>query len=76
MLGLALNEFLNLGALADSAAEVVKLSSSNLTVTDNVNRNYVRRMKGESLFHTNTVRNSSYCEGLADSAALSLPPPF
>jgi len=70
VLGLALNEFLNLGALADSAAEVVELSSSDLTVTDNVDLLNVGRVNGEGLLNAYTVRNSAYGKGFGDAAAV------
>ena len=56
------DHFLNLGSLADTAAEVVELSASNLTLTDNVNSHYVRGMNGESLFNAASVSDSSYGE--------------
>lgn len=61
---------LNLGALTDSVAEVIKLSSSYLTLSDYVDLRNVRRMYGEYLLNTNTVRNLSYSKSLGDSAAL------
>ncbi len=67
---LRLKLFLNLRALTNSVAEIVKLSASNLTASDNFNLFNVRRMYGESLLYANAVRNTSYSEGLGDSAAV------
>ena len=65
-----LNLFFNLRCLADSVAEVVKLCSSNLTNTNDINLSYVRGMEGECLFNTTTIGNTSYSKCLGDSAAV------
>ena len=69
--------FLNLRSLTNSAAQVVQLCTSNLTVTDGLNVYYVGGVDGESLFNTAAVRNSSYsessgnaCTVLSDNSAL------
>ena len=62
-LSLGNDVFLNLGSLTNSAAEVVELSTTNLTLTDNVNSYYVGRVKGERLFNAASVSKSSYGEG-------------
>ena len=67
-LSLGNDVFLNLGSLTNSASEVVELSTSNLTLTDNVNSHNVGRMNGESLFNAATVSNSSYGEGSGNAA--------
>ena len=65
-----LDKLLNLGALTDSVTEVIKLSSSYLTLSDYVDLRNVRGMYGEDLLNANAVGNLSYGEGLGDSAAL------
>ena len=65
-----LHLFLNLGSLTNAVAQVVQLCTANLTLADNVDSNNVRRMNREGLFNTAAVRNSSYSEGLRDSAAM------
>ena len=54
--------FFNLRSFSDSAAEVVKLSATNLTLADNVNCYYVGRVEGERLLNATTVSDSSYSE--------------
>ena len=65
-----LNLFLNLGSLTNSAAQVVQLCTSNLTVTYSLNLNYVGRVDGESLFNAAAVRNSSYSESSGDACTV------
>ena len=64
------DHFLNLGSLADTAAEVVELSASNLTLADNVNINYVGGVEREGLLNAATIGNTSNGKGLRDSAAM------
>ena len=65
-----LNLFLNLSSLAQSATNVVQLSTANLTATDNFNLNYVGRVNGEGLLYAYAVGHTTNGEGLGDSAAL------
>ena len=67
---LALNEFLNLGALADSAAQIVELSTTDFTASYYFYLSNVGGMEREGLFNTNTVGNSAYGKGLGDAAAV------
>lgn len=62
--------FLNLGCLTNLIADVVKLSTSNLTAADDIDLNYIGRMYGEGLFNAYAIGNTSNCEGLGDSAAV------
>ena len=62
--------FLNLGCLTNLLTDVVKLSTSNLTGADDINLNYIGRMYGEGLLNAYAIGNTSYCEGLGDSAAV------
>ena len=64
-----LDAFLNLGALTNSVAKIVKLSTSNLTNSGCFNLSNVGRVERESLFNAAAVCNTSYGEGLGDSAA-------
>jgi len=64
------NLFFDLGCLTDSAAQIVQLSTSDLTGTNNVHLHNVRGVNGECLFDSATVRNASNGKGLGDSAAI------
>ena len=68
---LCLDLFLNLGSLTNSVSQVVQLSASYLTVTDNVDTGYVGGMERESLFHAYTVCYAANGEGLGDTAAVT-----
>ena len=62
--------FLDLRILADLVAEVIELSASNFTASDNFDLFDVRGMYGEGLFDADTIGNTSYGKGL------EIPPPF
>ena len=62
--------FLNLGILTDLVTQVVQLSASYLTVTDDVDLNNVRGVDGEYLLHAAAVGNTSDGKGLGDAAAV------
>ncbi len=62
--------FLNLGALAHTVTEIVKLRTANLTASDDLNLFNVGRMYREGLLNAAAVRNTSYSEGLGDTAAI------
>ena len=62
--------FLNARCLTNSIAEIVELSTSDLTYSGNNYLLNVRRMKGEGLFDANTVCNAANGEGLRDTAAI------
>ena len=62
--------FLDLGALADSVAQIVELCTANLTAADDFNLFNVRGMYREGLLHAYTVGYASYGKGLGDSAAV------
>jgi len=64
-----LQQFLDLCALTNTVAEVVQLSASDLTVTDNFYLVYVRAVKREGLFYADTVGNTSYGKGFGNAAA-------
>lgn len=66
-----LDKFLNLGALTNSVAEIVKLCTANFTASDNFNLLYVGRMKGESLFYAATVSYAANLECFGDAAAVT-----
>ena len=68
---LLFDEFLNLGALTNSVAEVVKLRTANLTVTDNFNLSYVGRVEREGLFYAYAVCNTTNSKGRANAAVVS-----
>ena len=61
---------LNLGILTDLVTQVVQLSASYLTVTNDVDLNNVRGVDGEYLLHAAAVRNTSDGKGLGDAAAV------
>jgi len=65
-----LDLLLNLGCLTNAIANVVKLSTSNLTDTNDVDLLHIGRVDGERLLHAATVRNSSDGKGLGDAAAV------
>ena len=62
--------FLDLRILADLVAEVIELSASNFTASDNFDLFDVRGMYGEGLFDADTIGNTSYGKGLGNSAAV------
>ena len=62
--------FLDLGALAHAAAQIVQLCTSDLTDADDFHLLHVRRMDRERLFNADAVGNSAYREGFGDSAAV------
>lgn len=65
------DKFLNLGFLTDSVAEIVELGASNLTASDHVNLNDVRRVNGEGLLNTATVSYAANRECFGDTAAVT-----
>lgn len=65
------DEFLDFGGLADSFSDVVELSAADLTVTDNVDLNYMGGMDGEGFFDTAAVSNAANRESFGDSAAVT-----
>ena len=67
---LLFDEFLNLGALTNSVAEVVQLRTANLTVTDNFNLSYVGRVKREGLFYAYTICYAANGKGCANAAVV------
>ena len=68
---LLFDEFLNLGALTNSVAEVVQLRTANLTVTDNFNLSYVGRVEREGLFYAYAVCYAANGEGGTNAAVVS-----
>ena len=62
--------FFNLGSLTDSLANVVQLCTSDFTDANDVYLLNVRRVDGESLLNTTTVRNTSYSKGFGNTAAV------
>ena len=65
-----LNLLLNLSRLSNSVTKIVELSATNLRLAEYYNLVNVGRMKGEGLLNAYAVGNSSYGEGLRDSAAV------
>lgn len=68
---LLFDEFLNLGALTNSVAEVVQLRTANLTVTDNFNLSYVRGVEREGLFYAYTISYATNGESGTNAAVVS-----
>ena len=68
---LLFDEFLNLGALTNSVAEVVQLRTANLTVTEDFNLCYVGRVEREGLFYAYTVCYAANSKGRANAAVVS-----
>lgn len=62
--------FFDLGRLTNSVAEIVEFSTSDVTGTGDINCNDVGRMDREGLLNTNSVRHTSYSEGLGNAAAM------
>ena len=60
------DKFLNLRSLTNSITEIVELSSSNLTNSNNLNLSNVGRVKGECLFNADTVSHLSNGECFSD----------
>ena len=65
-----LNLLLDLGSLAQTVAQVVELSSADLTVTDSLDLDDVRRMDGENLFAADAVGDTTNGEGFLNTAVL------
>ena len=61
---------LDLGALADAAAQIVQLGTTDLTVADDLNVVDGGRMNGEHLLHADAVRDAADSDGLLDAAVL------
>ena len=68
---LLFDEFLNLGALTNSVAEVVQLRTANLTVTDNFNLSYVGRIKREGLFYAYAICYAANRKGGTNTSVVS-----
>ena len=62
--------FLNAGCLTNSIAEIVELSTSDLTDSGNNYLLNVRRVNREGLLNANTVCNAANGEGLGNTAAV------
>ena len=65
------DKFLDLGSLADSFSDVVELSTADFTLTDNVNLDYMGRMKRESLFNTAAISYAANSKCLGNAAAVT-----
>ena len=65
-----LNLLLNLSRLSNSVAKIVELSATNLRLAEYYDLVNVGGMQGEGLLNAYAVGNSSYGEGLRDSAAV------
>ena len=63
-----LKNFFNFCSFTRTTSEIVEFSSSDFTATDDVNFDDLGRMDGESSFHTDTERKSSYGKGFAYAA--------
>ena len=63
------DELFDLGALADSVAEVVQLCTANLTAPDDLYLFHVGRMDRERLFNAAAVCDAANLERLRDPAA-------
>jgi len=68
---LLFDEFLNLGALTNSVAEVVQLRTANLTVTEYFNLSYVGRVEREGLFYAYTVCYAANGKGGTNTGVVS-----
>ena len=66
------NNLFNLSCLTDSVSEVVKLSTSYLTLSDNFDLLNIGRMKGPGLLNAYAVGDLTYGEGLTVRSVLSL----
>ena len=62
--------FLNLRCLTYTVTQIVQLGTSYLTGADGVNLGNVGGVDGESLLNAYAVGNTSYGEGLGDTAAV------
>ena len=65
-----LNLLFNLSRFTDSVTKIIELRATNLCLAEYYDLINVGRMKGEGLLNTYAVRNTSYSEGLRDSAAV------
>ena len=65
-----LNLLLNLSRLSNSVTKIVEFSATNLSLAEYYDLVNVGGMKGEGLLNAYAVGNSSYGEGLRDSAAV------
>ena len=62
--------FLDLGALAHAAAQIVQLGTPHSTVADHLDLVDGGRVHGEDLLHTDTVGDAAHGDGLGDAAVL------
>ena len=60
--------FLDLSSLTLQIAQIVELSTANLTLADNLNVIYTGGMHGESTLNADTVGNTADGERLTDAA--------
>ena len=65
-----LNLLCDLGSLAYAAAQVVQLSTTNLTAANNLELSNVRGMYREGLLHAYAVRNAANGYGLVYASVL------
>ena len=65
-----LDVLFNFGGLTNAITQVVQLSATDLTLTNDFDLLNVGRMDGESLFHADAIRNATDGEGLLDAAVL------
>ena len=62
--------FLDLGALAHAAAQIVQLGTPHSTIADHLDLVDGGRVHGEDLLHTDTVGDAAHGDGLGDAAVL------
>ena len=70
VLPLKLQLLCDLGSLAYAAAQVVQLSTANLTAANNLELSNVRGMYREGLLYAYAVRNAANGYGLVDAGVL------
>ena len=61
-------DFLNLGCLALTIAQIVQLGAANLTVTDQLNMVHTGRIDRESTFNTNAIGHTANRKCFTDAA--------
>ena len=64
------DQFLHLGALADSVSQVVQLRAADFTAAEDVNLDNVGGVQREGLFHADAVSHAADGEGFGDAAAV------
>ena len=62
-----LDDLFNLGSLAGSSTKVVEFSTSNFTLTDNLNSVNLWRVNRERSFNADTKGQTSYGKGFANA---------